>query len=42
MVSICFSGQTIFGFFQIEGITLDAGEEVDEIAEQANAWVLIG
>ena len=26
------SGQTIFNLTHIEGITLDAGEEVDEVA----------
>ena len=35
MVVIRSSGQTIFGFTHIEGITLSAGEEVDEVAEGA-------
>ena len=31
------NGQTIFSFTHIEGITLDAGEEVDEVAGGASS-----
>ena len=36
------SGQTIFSLIHIEGITLGAGEEVDEVAEEELTWVWIG
>ena len=36
------SGQTIFSFTHIEGITLGAGEEVDEVVGGASGMVYIG
>ena len=36
LVAIHFSGQTIFSLAHIEGITLGAGEEVDEVAAGAS------
>jgi hypothetical protein len=35
-VSIHSSGQTVLSLFHIEGITLGAGEEVDEVARGAS------
>jgi hypothetical protein len=37
LLAIHSSGQTIFGFTHIEGIPLDAGEEVDEVLEEQMA-----
>ena len=37
VVTIYTSGQTVFNLSHIEGITLGAGEEVDEIAGGASA-----
>ena len=39
-VAIHSSGQTVFSFPYIEGITLGAGEEVDEVAEGASGLVI--
>ena len=36
------SGQIVFSFPHIEGITLGAGEEVDEVAGGASGMVWIG
>ena len=36
------SGQAIFNLSHIEGITLGAGEEVDELLEEKVAWVWMG
>ena len=36
------SGQTIFSLIHIEGITLGAGEEVERLLEEQEAWVWIG
>ena len=35
-MAIHYGGQTIFSFTNIEGITLSAGEEVDEFAGEAS------
>ena len=41
-MTIYSSGQTVFGFSQIEGITLSAGKEVDEVAGGASAMGVDG
>ena len=35
-MTIYSSGQTVFSFSHIEGITMDAGEEVDEVDGRAS------
>ena len=42
MVAIHSSGQTIFSLTHIEGITLGAGEEVDEVAGGASGMGMDG
>jgi hypothetical protein len=41
-VDIHYSGQTIFSLAHIEGITLGAGEEVDEVAGRARGMGVDG
>ena len=41
-MAIHFSGQTVFSFSHIQGITLDAGEKVDEVAGGASGMGVDG